>query len=122
MIVVVDSKPDDYQGWNAAAETSGARLQFVASATEALRLSRTTPVDLWVINATLPGLGGCELCSLIRDRHPQATIFLAADEYSETVERQAWQARATLFGVKPAQAPWLNECLRAHRFSLTAAP
>ena len=121
MIVVVDSQPDDYQGWNTAAEARGARLQFVASAEEALRLSRTATVDLWVINAVLPGLGGCELCSLIRDRHPQATIFLAADEYSETAERQAWQARVTIFDVKPAHTSWLNEWLQTQPTNLPAA-
>ena len=114
-IIVVDSQPTDYQGWNAAAETSGARLQFVASAEEALRLSRTTAVDLWVVSAELPGLSGYELCGMLKAQSASTAVYLVADEVSPTAEPRAWQARATLFSYKPAHHALLDLWIEQRR-------
>src|SRR5690349_15917734 len=65
-IVVVDPQSADFDAWKTDAESSGAHLQVVASASEALRIARTAIVDLWVINSELDGIGGCDLCGLVR--------------------------------------------------------
>jgi CheY-like chemotaxis protein len=107
-VCVVDPKADDYQGWDELAEAKGAKLKIVASAEEALRLARTATVDLWVVNTELPGLSGCELCSMLKSRSSSTPMYLVADRYTPEAERAAWQARATLFGDKPAHRDWLD--------------
>ena len=107
-ICVVDPQPADYLGWESLAQAGGVELCFVADAEQALRLSRTQPVDLWVINTELPGLSGYELCGMLKAQHPRSTVFVVADKYSAAAERLAWAHRATLFSVKPEQYSWLS--------------
>jgi DNA-binding NarL/FixJ family response regulator len=86
-------------------------LNVVASAEDALRLARTEAVDLWVVSTNLPGLSGFELCSMLRQRFPQAAIFLVADAYCPLQEQAAWQHRATLFACKGGHLDLLDEWL-----------
>src|SRR5262245_25700516 len=88
-VCVVDPQQADYQNWETLAATNGVRLQFVASADEALRLARACAVDLWVVNTALPGLSGCELASMLKARSPGAAVYLVADEYTPEIERVA---------------------------------
>jgi DNA-binding NarL/FixJ family response regulator len=85
------------------------RLQFVASAEQALRLAHKTAVDLWVVNSKLPGLSGCELCRILKSQSARAAVYVVADEYSPEVEQEARASRASLFGCKPEHAHWLRD-------------
>jgi CheY-like chemotaxis protein len=109
---VVDPQNEAYASWQAEAETHGARLAMFASAEEALRFSGTTSVDLWVVNVSLPRLSGLEFCQMLKNRQPQAAVYLIADQYSAETERAAWQARATFFGCKGGHETWLGDWLR----------
>ena len=121
-VCVVDPQADGYSGWAELAQASGVQLQIVASAEEALRLSRTQAIDLWVVNTALPGLSGFELTSMLKTRSAQAAVYLVADHYTPEVERLAWQSRASMFGCKGAQTAWLEQWLAAHgRTNATAA-
>jgi CheY-like chemotaxis protein len=108
-VCVVDPQAQDYGLWHDVARDHGLNLQVHASAAEALRFSSTNPIDLWVINTRLPGLSGCELCSMIKAHFSDAEVYLVADEYSADEERRAWAARANVFGQKPAHACWLEQ-------------
>jgi DNA-binding response OmpR family regulator len=119
-VCVVDPELIDYADWRATAESAGIRLLLLTTATEALRLAHSTSVDLWVINSDLPGHPGNELCSLLRTQSPRGSVFVVADEYSPAKELSAWQARATLFGVKPGHIGWLQAWLE-ERTCATAA-
>lgn len=121
-VCVVDPKADDYRGWLAFSEGNGVLLQIVASAEEALRLARTTAIDLWVINTELPGLSGYELCSMLKDRQPSAAIYLMANEYTPAVERQALRHRATLFGCRGGHIEWLRQWLLQRDSTSTPSP
>ena len=46
-VCVVDPQPAEYQGWESLAQAAGVEILFVADAEQALRLTRTRPVDLW---------------------------------------------------------------------------
>jgi DNA-binding response OmpR family regulator len=107
-VCVVDPQPAAYSDWLDAAHASGLRLQILASAEEALRYSRTAAVDLWMIHTELPGLSGFELCGMLKARAPATPVYLVADGYSPAAEQRAWQARATMFAVKPARPNWLE--------------
>jgi CheY-like chemotaxis protein len=111
VIVVVDPRAADYEAWMKDAQAAGVRLHVLASAEEALRLARTTGVDLWVVSTELPGLSGFELCGMLKARDGRTPVFLIADEYSAAAERQAFTQRASFFGVKSASAFWVAEWL-----------
>ena len=113
-VCIVDPEAHDYEGWDSLAKAGGLQFKIVASAEEALRFSRTTAVDLWVVNTNLPGLSGCELCSMLRSRSPVSPVYLVADQYSVATEQKAWAARATMFGVKPAHTAWLHDWVQSH--------
>ena len=100
-VCVVDPKPDDYPGWDSLAEAKGAKHQMAASAEEALRVARIATVDLWVVNVELPGLSGCELCSMLKSRIPHVPVYLVAEEPSLELKCDAWRSRASMFGCKP---------------------
>lgn len=108
-ICVVDPHPEDYPTWPATAELRGLQLKFVTSAEEALRVDRNQTVDLWVVNADLPGLSGFDLCGMLRRQSAHAPVLLVTAEYSVEAEQAAWQARASMFGCKPAQHTWLHD-------------
>ena len=114
-VCVVDPQAADYQDWRKSAEPSGVRLEIVASAEEALRLSRTQAVDLWVINTALAGRSGFELCSMLKAQSPQAVVYLVTDHYTPDVERRALMARATMFGCKGEHTGWLDAWLETVR-------
>ena len=114
-VCIVDPQADDYQGWDLLARANGLRLEILANADEALRFSRTVAVDLWVINTELPGLSGSELCSMLKSRSPAIPIYLVTNRHSPAIEQAARQARATLFGCKPAHSDWLDAWLGRRR-------
>ena len=111
-VCVVDPRGEDYNCWKTLAPPAGVRLELVATADEALRLARTHRIDLWMINAELPGLSGLALCGMLKAQDDRTTVYLVADEYTPELEQAAWQARATLFGCKGAHDAWLGEWLR----------
>ena len=111
-VCVVDPRVGDYQGWNAMGEARGLQLKFLTTAAEALRLARGQIVDLWVINSSLPGLSGHELCGMLKDRQPRAAVYLVANQYTPEAERQALRHRATLFGCKGGHIHWLDDWLQ----------
>lgn len=116
-VCVVDPQADDYLNWDSLAQADKVRLQFVATAEDALRLAHATAVDLWVINTELPKISGLELCSMLRDRAARTAMYLVADRYSPATERAAWAAGATLFGCKPEHEVWLDEWLQLQMHS-----
>jgi response regulator RpfG family c-di-GMP phosphodiesterase len=69
-------------------------------------------VDLWVVNADLPHVSGTELCTMLKSGAHSGAVYLVANAYSATIERQALAARATLFACKPLHASlfdtWLS--------------
>jgi DNA-binding NarL/FixJ family response regulator len=120
-VCVVDPQAGDYEAWHSLAESHNVRLVVLESASQALRISATTRVDLWVVNASLPGRSGLELCRMFKAQSPHAAVYVVADEYSPETERAAWQAQATLFGCKGGHADWLAQWLQTRCASNSGA-
>src|SRR5689334_19170813 len=106
VICIVDPNRDDYQSWMSKVQAQGGQIQFFTSAEEALKFSRSHAVDLWVVNTTLPGVSGTELCCMLKSQSVPTSVYVIADEYSPEVEQAAWRARATLFGCKGGHDAW----------------
>src|SRR5262245_2250192 len=100
-VCVVDPRPSDYEGWDQAAQELGVRLEFVTNASAALRQAHLRQVDLWVVNSTLIGLSGTELCHMLKAQSGQNVVYVVADEYSAAIEQDAHASRANLFECKP---------------------
>jgi DNA-binding response OmpR family regulator len=121
-VCVVDPQAGQFPEWQALAQANGLGLEIVASAEEALRRARLKRFDLWVVNAKLPGLSGCELCGMLRARDDRAPIHVVADTYSAADERAAYAARATLFACQPLTASMLDAWLAERRARTRTAP
>jgi DNA-binding response OmpR family regulator len=109
-IAVVDPSPTDYA--QVAAKVGGASWEFLASASEALRVARTRRVDLWIVNLALPDMPGLDLCRMLRERRA-AGIFAVANQYSTEAEQAARVCGVSVFLCKPADCQWFDPRLSA---------
>jgi len=107
-IVVVDSHPHDYETLIADAPAWKFRIQVLTSGSEAIRSPIALFGGLWLINTRLPDMAGVELLLLIRERDPNATVFLVADSYDHDEEIAARSAGTTAYLCKPPQSSWLG--------------
>jgi CheY-like chemotaxis protein len=108
-VVVVDQRPDDYAGLVSDARGAGISFQFVSNGNEALRLARTQPVDLWMVNNHLLDMSGLDVCALLKSRLAKPVIYMVADEYDQEIEREARIRGAVIFGCKPLQPELISQ-------------
>ena len=108
-VVVVDQRPEDYADLVSDARGAGIGVQFVSSGNKALRLARTHPVDLWVVNNHLLDMSGLDVCALLKIRLAQPVIYMVVDEYNQAIEREARIRGAALFGCKPIQTELISQ-------------
>jgi DNA-binding response OmpR family regulator len=105
-IVVVDRRCWDYAPLFAQPRRD-VWWQFLSSARQALAAARNGPVDLWVINTSLPDRSGLDLCRMLREGRA-AEVFLVADRYDAKDELAARASGAAVFACKPVRADWLD--------------
>ena len=103
-VAVVDPRPQDYAGLLEDCAANGVSCHFLRLGRDALRLARGHGADLWVIHVALPDMSGLDVCAMLRDRRPEAVVYMVADEYSEADERAARTGGASLFMSKPLVA------------------
>jgi DNA-binding LytR/AlgR family response regulator len=83
------------------------------SATEALRLLRSDPVDVVLLDIAMPGLSGLELAQVLRQfRQPPAVVFVTAHA-NHAVE--AFDLHAVDYLLKPVREKRLYEALERVR-------
>jgi DNA-binding NtrC family response regulator len=92
------------------------QIETVRSHRDALRLAQQQPMDLWVIVTDPDEASGCDLCTMLASRQPQAAICVVAERYSADLERRAYASGAAAFGVAPAHFEWVDAWV-AHRTS-----
>ena len=71
-VVVVDPRFDTYKQLAASAKLGRIDLHFRSSGAEAIKLSRRSQVDAWLIAADLDDMSGHDLVQLLRERHDAA--------------------------------------------------
>jgi two-component system phosphate regulon response regulator PhoB len=109
-VLVVDDDPAIGDMVSAMLEAVGLTVENTTSAEDALRLVEETHFDLVVLDWSLPGMSGLELCRSIRHRASTATLpllFLSAHS-STTDIVDAFASGADDFVVKPFRAPELG--------------
>jgi len=107
-VAVVDPRPQDYAGLLEDLAANGISCHFLRLGRDALRLARTHGADLWVVHVALPDMPGLDVCAMLRDRRPEAVVYMVVDEYSEADERAARTSGASRFACKPVRADWFE--------------
>lgn len=108
-VLVVDPRPQDYEKLVSSESHRNLRIQFVTSGDEALRSATAFFDRLWLINTRLPDMTGVDLLLLIRDRNPNAIVFLVGDSHDQEDEILARSAGPTAYVCKPPHPVWLDE-------------
>ncbi|MGD0382945.1 MAG: response regulator [Thermoguttaceae bacterium] len=108
-VAVVDRRPDDYADLLRATRGADIRWEFAGNGQQALRLARTQPVDVWMVNDYLPDMSGLDVCALLKNYLVQAVIYVVTDNYDQAIEREARICGAALFGCKPIQPDLISQ-------------
>jgi two-component system phosphate regulon response regulator PhoB len=109
-VLVVDDDPAICDMVAAMLEAVGLVVDTATDAEEALRLVQDAPFDLVVLDWSLPGMSGLELCRSIRHESATATLpvlFLSAHSSTADIV-DAFASGADDFVIKPFRAPELG--------------
>ncbi len=109
-VLLVDDDPDLRDVVSAMLETVGFTVCSVANGEEALARIEVESFDMVVLDWTLPGMSGIELCRTIRQRTSSASLpllFLTANASSRDMV-DAFACGADDYVVKPFRAPELG--------------
>ena len=111
-VLVVDDRPENLLALEATLADSGAHLESVRSAQEALRYLLTEEVALILLDVQMPGVSGFELAELIRQREQTQNtpiIFISAT----SVDREYVFKGYSLGAVDYLTKPYEPEILRS---------
>ncbi len=109
-VLVVDDEREVCEIVGAMLEAVGLSVESMSSAEEALARVRAVGCDLLVLDWTLPGMTGLELCRLLRKDAAHASLpilFLSGRSSSQDVV-EAFASGADDFVAKPFRAPELG--------------
>lgn len=79
------------------------RIREAAGGRDAVRLAEAGPLDLAIIEMSLPDYPALEVACRINDRHPEARILMTGPRIEEGVQRQLTTFGASGFLPKPFQ-------------------
>lgn len=104
-LLLVDDDPSIIQATSRLLSDLG-RCRFARSGADALRLLRSEPVDLVLLDAEMPGMGGLELLGLMQASEDLARIpvVLLTSHRDESTEEAAFLAGAVDYIPKPIRA------------------
>jgi CheY-like chemotaxis protein len=110
IVLIVDDDEDLREVVSAMLEAVGLVVDSVGSAEDALVYAREKPVDLMVLDWSLPGMSGIDLCRAIRREPalaPLPVLFLTAHSATQDMV-EAFAAGADDYVVKPFRAAELG--------------
>ncbi|MCZ7678747.1 MAG: response regulator [Sandaracinaceae bacterium] len=112
-VLVVEDDPD--LQWRIARMLTvrGNRVVGTSSGEAALELMSQWPVDLVLVDETLPGMSGVELARAIRERHGPIPVVLMSAEDSREARLAARLAGAAAVLAKPFGIDALLDLLRS---------
>jgi DNA-binding response OmpR family regulator len=112
-VLVVEDDPDLQWRLARTLTVRGNRVVGTSSGEAALELIRQWPVDLVLVDESLPGMSGMELARTIRDSHPDTPVVLMASEGSQESKIAAKLAGVVAVVTKPFRIEALVEMLRS---------
>ena len=96
-VLIADDHPLLRDGIRSIIERSGKRITIAGEASdghETLRVAETLPVDVFILDITMPGLNGIETAREIRRKHPNARIIMLSCHDTRGFVEQAFEAGA----------------------------
>ena len=121
LILVVDDDPGILRIVEITLERSGYRVKTAPSGQEALKLLRNTLPDVMILDVTMPGLSGFDLCHIVkRDERLQnvPVIFFTAQDSPKDFQA-GMDAGGVIYLLKPFKP---EKLLQSVRLALSAKP
>lgn len=112
-VLVVEDDPDLQWRLARMLTVRGNRVVGASSAEAALELLRQWPVDLILVDDSLPGMSGVELARAVRDRHAGIPVVLMSSDETEESRLAAQLAGAIAVVAKPFKMDAIVELLRS---------
>jgi len=112
-LLIVDDERSIRLSLRTVLENSGYTIVEAARGEEALALVRTAHFDAVLLDIGMPGVGGVEVCRMMRKVAPQLPIIMLTVQDSEDRKVEALDAGATDYVTKPFQLRELTARLRA---------
>ena len=112
-VLVIDDEPPMRAALTRALEMGGFEVDLAADGEEGLRRTSHGAADVVVLDVMMPGLGGLELCRLLRERGDRVPVLMltARDAIADRVE--GLEAGADDYLVKPFALEELLARIRA---------
>jgi CheY-like chemotaxis protein/two-component sensor histidine kinase len=112
LVLVVDDEPQVRSVTKRILEKAGHRVLAAEDGAAALALAREAPVQLALVDATMPGMSGAEVLAALAELRPGLPLVLMSGYAREEV-RDAAQRAAAGFLAKPFSPDDLRRAVRA---------
>lgn len=112
-VLIVDDEPSIRVSLRTILSGMGFDVVEAARGEEALSLVRTAQFDVVLLDINMPGIGGIEVCRLMRKNSPRLPIVMLTVQGSEDRKVEALDAGADDYVTKPFQLRELVARLRA---------
>lgn len=115
-VLVIDDSPAVRARlvWLVRDAAAGVEVDQAGDAAEALGHADSAAPDLVVLDLHLPGLGGVELLSRLRQDHPEATVVVLTNHANDQYRRECLIRGAAYFFDKSLQFDCIAEIVRSH--------
>jgi signal transduction histidine kinase len=115
-ILVVDDTPANLQLLSGMLRKGGCKVRPVASGQEALQAAQRIPPDLVLLDITMPGMDGYEVCHCLKEDPKLADIpVLFMSALSETADKvKAFAAGGVDYVIKPFELAEVNARVQTH--------
>jgi len=115
-IMVVSSELAGDGTFEKVAQNCGHRLESVTTGADALKISSQKPIDLILIDTSLPDMKGYTLIAEIKKILPQTKIIVAAEPNFSELESADKDERIDYYLIKPLDERYLENVIN-HIFS-----
>ena len=114
-ILIIDDDPNCSELIDLMLQYSGTEYEITCAQTpeEGLRLAATQSFDLYLLDYRLPGVSGAEVCRTIRRMDAITPVMFFTGAAHERERREAMQAGANAYLVKPNDLKKLTETVKS---------
>jgi DNA-binding NarL/FixJ family response regulator len=111
-VLLVDDYERLLEAWHRLLEPSCEIVGGVTSGHEALSLAQILKPDVIVVDLSMPGLSGFEVCRQIRQINPETRVVLVSADDNEALRHAAERFGAAAFVTKSEAADELEHAIR----------